>query len=100
MNSRGFEDVAVVTAIVAFVSHLDQDVSIILATEPLDRIANAGLYSIIAIESLVLPCVEQADDRHHTELVRPVQYAFQPAHIIGPQRAVGLEGAVVPWLDL
>jgi hypothetical protein len=55
MNSRGFEDVAVVAAIVAFVSHLDQDVSIILAAEPLDHIANTDLNSIVAFESLILP---------------------------------------------
>src|SRR5690242_1142716 len=99
MNSRRFEDVAVVAAIVTFVSHLDQDVSIILAAEPLDRIANASVNGIVTFESLILPCVEQADDRRHTEFIRPVQYAFQPAHIVGPQRAVGPEGAVVPWLD-
>src|SRR5580704_6358594 len=100
MNPRRFDDVAVETAIVAFVGYLDQDVPIALAAEPLDCAVNAGLDSLVVFQSLILPGVEQADDRHHAELVGAVQNALEPPHVVGPQRAVCSEGAVVPRLPL
>src|SRR5215469_16990272 len=100
MNARCFDDVAIKTAIVALIGHFNQDVSIALAPEPLNCTMNAGLDGIVVFEALILPRVEQPDDRHHTELIGAVQNAFESAHVVGSQRAVSSEGAVVPRLYL
>ena len=84
---------------VALVVDLDDRVAVAAVEQPGHRVLDTAPDRRLVVQPLVLPEVEQADDRDHAELVHPVEDRLEPGHVGWPQVAVGGEGGVDPGLQ-
>ena len=92
MHAAGFEDLVGVVGDVAFVVHLDHDVAVAPIEDPIHRVVHGAQDRGLIGQPVVLAEVEDAEDRDHPQLVGPVEDAFEPRHVVGPQRSVGGDG--------
>ena len=90
----------VIIADVALVVDLDDDVLPAAVEEPVHRAIHGAEDGGLVGQPFILSKIEDAEDDDHAEVVRAVEDALEPREVIGTQRAVGVEGGVVPRLGL
>ena len=94
VDALGLEDLVLV-ARVALIVDLDDHVRMARIQQPADGAVDGPDHGRLVAESLVLPLVEEADDRDHAQLVQPVEDAPQALQIGGPHITSRAEGAVL-----
>jgi hypothetical protein len=97
--ARGLQDVVIVFH-VGLVVDLDEHVAPSAVEHPLSGRVHGAQHGLLALQPLVLAKVKESEDHGHAELVRPLDHPLQPREAVVPQRAIGLDGRVVPGLLL
>ena len=96
MDARRFENVVVIRLHVALVVDLHQHVAVVALEQPVGGVGHGAAHRGLVLHLLVLPEVEVADDRHHSQRIGLVEDAGEAIHIRRPQISVRFEWRYSP----